>query len=60
MSTTYKASLPARLLVLIGAATNAAVVLIPIGGTLGPVLHVAGGLAALAGVAWYLRLRRKT
>ena len=58
MATTYKASLPARLLVLIGVATNAAVVLIPIGGTAGAALHILGGVVALAGLVWFLRLRR--
>lgn len=59
MSPQYKASLPARLLVLIGAALNAAVVLVPIGGTAGPVLHIIGGVLALAGVVWFLRLARR-
>ncbi len=58
MSPTYKATLPARLLVLLGAVMNAAVVLLDIGGSVGPVLHIAGGLLALAGVVWFLRLRR--
>lgn len=59
MSPTYKASLPARLLVLIGAAMNAAVVFLDIGGALGPILHILGGLLALAGLVWFLRLRRR-
>lgn len=59
MASGYKASLPARLLVLVGAATNAAVVLIPIGGTAGAALHILGGLVALAGVVWFLRLRHR-
>jgi len=59
MSPSYKASLPARLLILIGVALNAAVVFLKIGGTLGPALHIIGGLIALAGIVWFLRLRRK-
>ncbi|MCU0900257.1 MAG: hypothetical protein MUC82_07150 [Cypionkella sp.] len=60
MSPSYKATLPARLLVLIGVAMNAAVVLLKIGGTIGPMLHILGGLIALAGLIWFWRAARRT
>lgn len=63
MSPTHRATLAPRILVLLGALINAAVVVLKIGGTAGPALHVVGGLMALMGVAWFLtvsaRLRRR-
>lgn len=59
MSPGYKATLPARLMVLIGVAMNAAVVFSDIGGSIGPLMHLLGGGLALAGLVWFLRLRRR-
>jgi LPXTG-motif cell wall-anchored protein len=54
MSPFYKATIAPRLLIMVGMVTIASTVFIPVTGSTGAMMEIAGGAVALAGAIWFI------